>query len=248
MREEITSPAFVLRSRAYGESDRIVTFLTEHHGKVTGIAKGAKNSRRRFAGTLEPFVHIRVAFHQRPATDLVFLLRCELLTEFRAFTRDLDRFTAGSYVLDLTDRMVVGRESGTDVYRLVHRALVLLEAGVPCPPLLRAFEMHLLRASGWAPTLDRCRECGEAAAVAVTLFLVAERGGLLCRRCVPPEVPVRPVRATTALALARLATAPLGDDPHGGALADDARGVTEELLAAVTSGPVRSRAFLALAR
>ncbi|HJQ98647.1 MAG TPA: DNA repair protein RecO, partial [Candidatus Polarisedimenticolaceae bacterium] len=118
MHREIATPAFVLRTRAYGESDRIVTFITEEHGKLAGIAKGARNSRRRFAGTLEPFVRVRVVFRQRPTSDLAFLLRCELLGVWRGFTRDLDRFAAGAYVLDLTDRMVFGRESGREVYAL----------------------------------------------------------------------------------------------------------------------------------
>src|SRR5262249_39097517 len=154
---EIATPAFVLRTRPYGESDRIATFITEHHGKVTGIAKGAKNSRRRFAGTLEPFVHVRAVFRQRSTTDLVFLMRCELLGTFRTFTRDLDRFAAGSYVLELTDRMVFGRESGHEVYHLVEDALRLLDGQALCDPVLRAFELHLLAASGYAPALDRCR-------------------------------------------------------------------------------------------
>ena len=63
---EVATPGFVLHARPYGESDRIVTFITEKHGKLTGIAKGARNSRRRFGGTLEPFVHVRVVFQQRP--------------------------------------------------------------------------------------------------------------------------------------------------------------------------------------
>src|SRR5512143_74416 len=104
---EFSTPALVLRTRPFGESDRIATFITEQHGKVTGIAKGAKNSRRRFAGTLEPFVQVRAIFQLRPGTDLVFLARCELLQALRSFTRDLDRFGAGSYVLELTDRMVL---------------------------------------------------------------------------------------------------------------------------------------------
>src|SRR5919108_354299 len=79
VQRELSTPAFVLRTRPYGESDRIVTFITEHHGKVAGIAKGAKNSRRRFAGTLEPFVRVRAVFQHRPHADLVFLVRCELV-------------------------------------------------------------------------------------------------------------------------------------------------------------------------
>ena len=91
MHREIGTLGFVLRSRPYGESDRIVTLITEEHGKITGIAKGAKNSRRRFGGTLEPFLHVRIVFRQRPASELVFLeaekgyiaLRCWIENESR---------------------------------------------------------------------------------------------------------------------------------------------------------------------
>src|SRR4029453_14010472 len=192
---EITTPAFVLRTRPYGESDLIVPFITEHHGKRPGIGKGARNSKRRFPGTLQPFLHVRLVFTQRPTSDLAFLMRCELIEALRGITTDVDRFAAGSYVLDLTDRMVVGRESGTDIYALVRDALGLLASGAPLDPLLRALEIHLLCASGWAPVFDRCRGCGAPADTA--LFLSVERGGLLCRGCVPTGPPVRPAGAGT---------------------------------------------------
>src|SRR6185295_11062019 len=92
---EIASPAYVLRTRPYGELDLIVTLLTDRHGKITGIAKAAKHSRRRFGGTLQPFIHVRAVFRQRPHADLVFLLRCEHLEALRTFSEDVDRFAAG---------------------------------------------------------------------------------------------------------------------------------------------------------
>jgi DNA repair protein RecO (recombination protein O) len=61
MLEERT-PAIVLRGRPHGESDKIVTFLTKDWGKVTGIAKGAKRSQRRFVNVLEPFTHVQLRF------------------------------------------------------------------------------------------------------------------------------------------------------------------------------------------
>jgi DNA repair protein RecO (recombination protein O) len=243
---ELSTAALVLRTRPYGESDRIVTFITEQHGKITGIAKGAKNSRRRFAGTLEPFVQVRAVFRQRSTTDLVFLLRCEFVAALRSFTRDLDRFAAGSYVLELTDRMVFGRESGRDVYRLVHDGLTLLDAGGPVEPVLRAFELHLLALSGYAPALDQCRGCGRNIEGSAPVYLTVERGGLVCRACVRPGEAVRPIAVATAYELARLAEHPLAAAAAGanaGAL-PEAAAVAEHLLAAVTSGPLRTRGFL----
>ena len=250
MPRELATSALVLRTRSYGESDRIVTLITEQHGKVTGIAKGAKNSRRRFAGTLEPFVLIRAVFRQRATSDLVFLLRCELVGTLRAFTRDLDCFAAGSYVLELTDRMVFGRESGREVYGLGLDALTLLDAGAPADPVLRAFELHLLAASGYAPALDRCRACGRAADGEDPRYLALERGGLVCRRCVRAGEPVRPVAAATARELGRLARSPLAEAAArtDAAILREAAAVTEQLVAAVTSGPVHSLDLLGRTR
>jgi DNA repair protein RecO (recombination protein O) len=244
---ELSTPAFVLHTRSYGESDRIVTLLTEHHGKLAGIAKGAKNSRRRFAGTLEPFVHIRAVFRQRPASDLVFLLRCELIEALRAFTRDLDRFAAGSYVLELTDRMVLGRESGGEVYRLVHEALALLADSPNGNAVLRSFELHLLAAAGYAPSWGHCRGCGTPVTGVAALYLAAERGGLVCRPCVRPNEPVRPVSREGAGTLAALADGSLADAAAiaGGRGLVEAARVADQLLRSVTNGPLRSRAFLA---
>ena len=250
MPREFSTPAFVLRTRPYGESDRIVTLITEQHGKLAGIAKGAKNSRRRFAGTLEPFVRIRAVFQQRASSDLVFLLRCEFVGALRAFGRDLDRFAAGSYVLELTDRMVFGRESGGEVYRLVHDALTLLDAGAACDPLLRAFELHLLTATGYGPSLDRCRGCGRTAEETAPMYVASERGGLVCRACVRPGEPVRPVAAATARELARLAASPLEVAAAGGDANTlmEAAAVAEQLLAPAVTGPLRARGFVARAR
>jgi DNA repair protein RecO len=190
---------------------------------------------------------VQVVFRHRPHSDLAFLIRCELLGVLRAFTRDLDRFGAGSYVLELTDRMVFAHESGREVYRLVHDALSLLDGGAPIEPVLRGFELHLLAATGYAPALDRCRTCG-AAADGAPVYLALERGGLVCRRCVRPGEPVRPIAAATARELARLAARPLAEAARDAdtAVLGEAAGVAEQLVGAVATGPLHARQFLGM--
>ena len=65
MRPEST-PAVILRTRDFGESDKIVTLLSARAGKFSGIAKGAKRSQRRFAGALR---------HARPDDEQVLVHR-----------------------------------------------------------------------------------------------------------------------------------------------------------------------------
>src|ERR1700716_3320182 len=49
-----TADALILRTYKLGESDRIVVFLTRDRGKKRGVAKNARQSRRRFGGGVEP--------------------------------------------------------------------------------------------------------------------------------------------------------------------------------------------------
>ena len=67
------SDAVILRTYALGESDRIVVFLTRDRGKKRGVAKNARQSRRRFGGALEPLTCGRITYRERERRDLVFV-------------------------------------------------------------------------------------------------------------------------------------------------------------------------------
>src|SRR3954449_8158755 len=68
-----TTDALILRTYKLGESDRIVVFLTRDRGKKRGVAKNARQSRRRFGGALEPMTAGRIQYTERERRDLVFL-------------------------------------------------------------------------------------------------------------------------------------------------------------------------------
>jgi recombinational DNA repair protein (RecF pathway) len=68
-----TADALILRTHKLGEADRIVVFLTRDRGKKRGVAKGARRSRSRFAGALEPLTEARVAYFERERRELVGL-------------------------------------------------------------------------------------------------------------------------------------------------------------------------------
>src|SRR5215510_1509479 len=72
-----TTDALILRTYKLGESDRIVVFLTRDRGKKRGVAKNARQSRRRFGGGLEPMTCGRVEYVERERRDLGFLIYVE---------------------------------------------------------------------------------------------------------------------------------------------------------------------------
>ncbi len=242
--------ALVLRSHPYGESDRIVTFITEDFGKVSGIAKGAMRSRRRFVNTLEPFVKVRLAFRFRPRSDLVFIERCELIEIWRGFGSDLERFVCASYILELTDRMVMGREPGGEIFRLVEATLSTLDSADSCPAVIRAFELHLLGAAGYRPDLTHCRACGRPAADLPSAVIVPARGGVFCPRCRPAADTAHALTGRTLAALAELQRSPVGTTAPRVLQqeAAAAEAALEGLITHVTTRPLRSRAVMSALR
>ena len=66
-----TADALILRTYRLGESDRIVVFLTRDRGKKRGVAKNARQSRKRFGGALEPMTCGRVGYMEKERRELV---------------------------------------------------------------------------------------------------------------------------------------------------------------------------------
>jgi DNA repair protein RecO (recombination protein O) len=52
-----TSHAIIMRTKEFGETDLLVTFFTQDKGRLKGIAKGARKSRKRFVNCLDVFCH-----------------------------------------------------------------------------------------------------------------------------------------------------------------------------------------------
>jgi DNA repair protein RecO (recombination protein O) len=142
-----TTDALILRTYALGESDRIVVFLTRDRGKKRGIAKNAKQSRRRFGGALEPMTCGRVSYLEKERRDLVFLHYVEA-TRSPFAAADGEAFGHAGYFAELIDEWAPDNDPNETLYRLGASVVEALATGVPIDPLARYFEFWLLRLQG----------------------------------------------------------------------------------------------------
>ena len=205
-----SSEAIILRSRTYGESDKIATFLTADAGKLTGIAKGAKNSRRRFANCLDPFTRVRVHFRVRAGASLVFMDSCDLLQPPAAFV-DPIKFAYGSYLTELVDQLTAEAQPVSDLYALLAEGLEELRSGAATAAFLRGFELRLLHCAGYGPELQHCGRCRRAIPVDERVFLDPLHGSIVCTNCRAAGESLVPITAQTLSVLEAIRAAPLGD-------------------------------------
>ena len=75
----LDTEAIILSASDYGESDRLITFLTRSSGKLKGIAKGARRSQKRFVHSFEPFSVVALQYRERSAASLMWVEACKLL-------------------------------------------------------------------------------------------------------------------------------------------------------------------------
>jgi DNA repair protein RecO (recombination protein O) len=206
MRMDLTTAAIVLRARPFGESDKIVSFLTERYGKITGIAKGASRSRRRFANALEPFSLVNLAFRDRARSNLVFLLSADLLDGFRTLTTDLARISYASYLVEITDGLTAERDENSTVFHHLKEGLCYLAECGTSLRFLTAFELKLLRLAGYQPGLDACKRCRQDrdGAVGSRWHFSSYDGGILCEPCAHYSREVLPLGAAAAEVLTAL--------------------------------------------
>src|SRR5262245_12538053 len=185
MRASHVTPAIVLRSHPFGESDKIVSFMTECHGKLTGIAKGAMRSRKRFVNSLEPFALINLHFLDRPHNSLAFISGADLQRPFAQITASLDRISYASYLVEITDGLSGEREESPDVFRHLRDGLAHVEENGTSLRFLTYFELKLLQLAGYQPIFDNCKRCHrEHHAMDVLHWCFsAEDGGILCETC-----------------------------------------------------------------
>jgi DNA repair protein RecO (recombination protein O) len=165
---QYATDALILRTYSLGESDRIVVFLTRDRGKKRGVAKNARQSRRRFGGGLEPLTHGRVSYTERERRDLV-LLREVLPMRSPLSAADGDALGYAGYFAELIDEWAQDDDPNETLFRLGASTVEALASGVPVEPLARYFEYWLLRLQGvYRPDPD--------ASAAAQAFLAAARG------------------------------------------------------------------------
>jgi DNA repair protein RecO (recombination protein O) len=213
MRSSQTTPAIVLRSRPYGESDKIVSFLTEDFGKLTGIAKGAMRSRRRFVNSLEPFSLVRLQFQESAHSNLAFIVGADLLFGLRRLASSLECISYASYLVEITDGLVSEREENSAVFQHLRNGLRYLEESGSSLRFLTYYELKLLHLAGYRPALDVCKRCGQArddARLSQWHFSPAD-GGVLCDSCSRVRREVLPLGHLAAATLSTLQT-DAGDD------------------------------------
>ncbi len=172
------SEAIVLRTYPLREADLLVTLFTRLEGKVRGVARSAKKSKRRFGGALEPLTYVRAYYEDRERMDLARLDSCEVLESPLATEVTYLRAVALGHVAEVLDELLPDREANDAVFRLALSVLARLRGSDVWMPITY-FDLWMTRLMGYLPDFSECMTCGRALN-GNRAFFHALADGLMC--------------------------------------------------------------------
>jgi DNA repair protein RecO (recombination protein O) len=192
--------AIVLKSQRQGETSKILTLYTRKFGKMKVIAKGARSTRSRFAGTLEPTNYIAIVFYEKDTRELQFLSQAEIIETFAKKKQNLEKAALSLAACELVDRLEVGAVSNPRLFKLLLESLRATHQARGMPMnCFRAFQIHLLELIGIKPELGVCIRCKHASSGEAVFDI--RHGGFYCERCLSSRPPGMFITAETIHAL-----------------------------------------------
>lgn len=192
--ERFSDEAMVLSAVDYGDADRIVTLFTRGRGRLSAFAAGARKSKRRFAGALEPGTHLKAQLVERRG-DTVRLDGVDIVRSFHHLRDDLGLIARSLYCLELCRELTREGEPHEELFDALLAYFGVLDAKQAGPTSLLKFELDALQHTGFMPRFAPCALCGGATGERPRFD--PEHGGVVCFDCaarvprgvfVPPQV------------------------------------------------------------
>ncbi len=190
------SIAIVLRVVEFSETSCIVSLFTRNHGKISALAKGARRPKSPFESALDVLSICRIVFLHKSSDALDLLTEAKLDKRFRASEKDLVRFYAALYIVELLQSLTEDGQPMPTLYETTETVLFALGGfenefaldfdqtkTVEVPSAVLRFELLLLRELGQLPSLHDCIICSKKVIESQRVAFSIKGGGILCEQC-----------------------------------------------------------------
>jgi DNA repair protein RecO (recombination protein O) len=182
----LKTPAITLRTRKWGDADRIVTFYTLRYGKLRGVARGARRMKSRFGSALEPFVHCDLNLFEKPNDTLHRISQADIKESFPALREDLALMAGAARMANLVSAITPDADPAPVIFDTLVQGLRALNEGQEPSLITLLFQIKLLGLTGFRPQTDHCAACGREmhrVGEGMAGRFSPQAGGLLCEAC-----------------------------------------------------------------
>ncbi len=143
-------PAWLLHHRPFRDSSQILDILSRDQGRLAVVSKGSRGAKSKLRGILRPFLPLQLSWFIR--SDMGTLTGAEMDGAPLSLTGDA--LLSGYYVNELILKLLHRHDPQPEIFAAYGRTIERLAGSKDVAPLLRQFEIELLRILGYALNLD----------------------------------------------------------------------------------------------
>ncbi len=174
--------SIILKTFPFQERDRIVVFLTENQGKLTGIAKGGIGSKR-FAGSLDFLACSKISYVTKSTSEMVRIEEAHSHYEFKSLPTDYEMLSAASLAAELCLKILEPNSASRELFVVFSQFLFQLDQGMTTKQALNAFLVKMYKILGYPPSFLRCISCAKPSHEVLRAFWSKASAGMICNDC-----------------------------------------------------------------
>lgn len=168
----------IFKRQKYHEADLLAKIVTQKHGIMTMIARGALKPKSKLGASLLNFSYGTYVIYST-GQGLSNLRTYKNVKQFDGIFNDLTKNAYASFILDLIDHAFIEYQSIGKYYDLLNFALQKINEGTDPEMITQMVQMKLLVAYGVEPELRQCVICGQKQG---EFDYSIKQGGILCKR------------------------------------------------------------------
>ncbi len=162
--ESLKTKAVVIKSRACGENDRILTLLSPTVGKLFVVAKGARSLKHKSRACTQLFSYGSFVL-KKIKDDLYSLVSGETESSFSKISENIVSLSYASYFCNLCEFFITTDTPAQNELRLFLNSLYILAEKPHAASYVKlVFELRLSALCGFMPDFSEKCHCGAKAA------------------------------------------------------------------------------------
>lgn len=201
----VKTDAIVLSAMKYRETSKIVRLYTREFGKVSVIAKGARDTKSKFRSALEPMNRVACVIYKNENRELQLLSQCDVVESFRHLSEDMEKMHAAMTAIELVTVVTHDEEANEPLFSLLVEMLETVNSATNNATIaLYYFEMQLAGILGFKPELNQCSNCGRETNSETSKGFSMSSSGVVCSECSENVGAANMISAGTLKVLQRL--------------------------------------------
>ncbi len=156
----VKTDAIVLSAMKYRDTSKIVRLYTREFGKLSVIAKGARDSKSKFRSALEPMSFVSCVIYKNENREMQLLSQCDVVRPLRYLSEDLEKMSVAMTAIELVDVVTHAEEQNASFFSLILDLLETVNTATKNAVVaLYWFELRLAELLGFRPELHDCSYC-----------------------------------------------------------------------------------------